>query len=380
MRKIKKLFLWYLLLNKRFLKKPGLWAILIAIPLLVVALNIVSMQQSGVIRVGIAAENNSDPLTAEIIKDLTKENRLIHFILYKTPSEAEEMMNMGKVDETWIFSDNMEKGLDEFLSSGKSVVKILEREETIPLMLARQKLSGIIFKKCAPSFYINYVRRTFPELDKVPDEKLIHYYDEVKVQGEELFEFSYANSSQSTNDATKAGYLMTPVRGLIALMLFLSGLAAAMFYTDDDKSGTFAWIGDRVKPLVAGVFHLIPISLTALSMLISLYFSGLWVGFLREFLILVFYVISLTAFSMLIRLILKSNKVIGAATPIIMLLFVFICPVFVDIQLLRPIQNFIPTYHYLAAVHNDKYVIIMLLYAVICAMVYFLLSKIWRKA
>lgn len=380
MHKVKKLLLWYILLNKRFLKKPGLWAILIAIPVLVAALNIVALQDSGVVSVALAAEDKNDPLTKDIIEEITKDNRLIRFIVSDTSDEAEELMELGKVDAVWIFSDNMEQGLDEFLSSGKSVIKVLEREETVSLMLARQKLSGIIFKKCSPSFYINYVRRTFPEMNNVADDKLIEYYDEVKVEGDELFEFSYADSNQSTNDATKAGYLMTPVRGLMALMLLLSGFAAAMFYTEDDKNGTFAWIGAGVKPLVAAVFHIIPISLTAISMLISLYFSGLWVGLSRELLIMVLYVISTTSLCMLIRLVLKSNKVIGAATPVMMLLFVFVCPIFIDIKILRPIQNFLPTFHYLAAVHNDKYIIGMMLFTLICSGVYYLLSKLLRRA
>lgn len=380
MPKIKKLFLWYLMLNKRFLKKPGLWAILIAIPLLVVALNIVSLQDSGVIGIALAAEDKDDALVKEIIEEIKKDNRLIRFVESKNPKEAKELVSLGEVDAAWIFSGNMEQGLEDFIDSGKSVVKIIEREETIPLMLARQKLSGVIFKKCSPSFYVRYLRRNFPELNNIEDSKLDEYYDTVKVEGEELFEFSYINSNQSTDDATKAGYLITPVRGLMALMLLLSGLAAAMFYTEDDESGMFSWIGEKSKPFIAGVFHLIPVLLTAVSMLISLYFSGLWVGISREILIMGLYVISVTQLCMLIRLICKSNKIIGAATPIMMLIFMVVCPVFIDIKILRPIQNFLPTFHYLTAVHNDKYILIMLIYTLVCSAVYFLLSKIMRRA
>lgn len=380
MQKIKKLFIWYLLLNKRFLKKPGLWAILIVIPLLVAALNIVAFQDNGVVNIALAAEDKNDPLTKEIIDEITKENKLIRFTVSKTPEQAEELMELGKVDAVWIFSNNMEQGLGEFLTSNKSVIKIWEREETIPLMLARQKLSGVVFEKYSPAFYINYVRRIFPEMDNVSDDKLVEYYNEVKVQGDELFEFYYLNSNQSTADVTKSGYLMTPVRGLIALMLLLSGLAAAMFYTEDDKNGTFAWIGTRVKPFVAGVFHIIPVSLTAVSMLISLYFSGLWVGFSRELLTIVLYVLSVTTFSMLLRIVLKSNKIIGTAIPVMMLLFMVICPIFIDLKILRPIQHFLPTFHYLLAVHNDKYVTGMVLYSLICGGIYYLLSKLWRRA
>ena len=83
---------------------------------------------------------------------------------------------------------------------------------------------------------------------------------------------------------------------------------------------------------------------------------------------------------LLIRLILKSNKIIAAATPIMMLLFMFICPVFIDIQTFRPIQNFLPSFQYLTAVHNNMYIIGMLVYTLICSGVYFVLTKILRKS
>jgi len=377
--KIKKLLLWYLLLNKRFLKKPGLWAILIIIPLLIVALNIVSLQDNGIISIALASENPKDALASSVIKEISKDNRLMRFVTAKTPTEAEGLVKNGKVDAAWILPDKMEEKLEGFVDKKDSVIRILEREETIPLMLAREKLSGIIYKNCSSSLYIKYIRENLPSLDPISDDKLMQHYNGINADGD-LFEFSYTNPEHSTKDATEIGYLMTPVRGLIAIMLILSGLAAAMFYTADDTNGTFAWISARAKPFVAGVFHIIPISLTAVAMLIALYFSGLWVGFLREISIALLYVVCVTLFCMVIRLICKTNKILSAVTPITMLLFMVICPVFIDIKILRPIQYFLPTFHYLSAVHNNKFIIFMAAYALVTALLYFALSKILKKA
>lgn len=379
MGKIKKLFLWYLLLNKRFLKKVGLWAILLIIPLLTVALNIVSLEDNGIISVALAAENKNDALVSEIIDEIRQDNRLMRFVVASTPAEAENLVKDGRVDAAWIFPDNLAQKLNNFVNDKQSVIRILEREETVPLMLSREKLSGVIYKNCSSSLYIKYVRENALELNSVSDERLMEYYNDIKSDGD-LFEFSYTNEAHSTKDARETGYLLTPVRGLMAIMLVLSGLAAAMFYTADDKNGTFAWISQKAKPFVAGAFHLIPISITALAMLISLYLSGLWIGFLRELLLAFLYVICITVFCMTARLICGSGKILGAITPIMMLLFIVICPVFLDIKVLRPIQNLLPTFHYLSAVHNNKFIVIMMLYAVICSAVYFLLSKILRKA
>lgn len=379
MLKIKKLLLWFLLLNKRFLKKVGLWAILIIIPLLTVALNIVSLEDNGIITVALAAENKNDALANEVINQIKQDNRLMRFLVSNTPDDAERLVKEGEVDAAWIFPDNLAEKLSEFVTDRQSIIRILEREETVPLMLAREKLSGVVFKNYSPSLYIKYVRENVNELSFVSDERLMEYYNSIKSNGD-LFEFSYTNENHSTKDATEAGYLLTPIRGLMAIMLVLSGLAAAMFFEADDKSGTFALIGQNAKPFVAGVFHLIPVSLTAISMLVSLYLSGLWVGLFRELLIAFLYALCITVFCMILRLICGSGKVLGAVTPIIMLLFIVICPVFLDIKVLRPIQAFLPTFHYLSAVHNNKFILIMVIYAVFGSMIYFLLSKILKKA
>lgn len=379
MSKIKKLFLWYLLLNKRFLKKPGLWAILIIIPLLVVALNVVSFQDSGIISIALAAEDKNDKLASAIIEEIKSDDRLIRFEVAKTPAHAEELVKQGNVDAAWIFPKNTAQNLTDFVTAKQSFIKILEREETVPLMLAREKLCGVVYKNCSSSLYINYVRQNLSEFNGFTDHQLMEYYNNAKVDGEELFEFSYTNPNHSTDDA-KVGYLLTPVRGLMAIMLILSGLAAAMFYTDDDANGTFAWISLKTKPVIAGVFHIIPISLTAISMLISLYFSGLWVGGLREVGIMLLYLFCVTVFCMIIRLICKTNKILGAVTPLTLLLFMVVCPVFIDIKILRPIQYLLPTFHYLSAVHNNKFIIFMAVYAAVGSLIYFILSKIYRKA
>ena len=143
---LKKILLWFLLLNKRFLKKPGLWAILIIIPLLVVAFNAVALQDSGIITVALATEDENDSLANEIIEDIKKDNRLIRFVV-STPDEAEVLVKDGMADAAWIFPENLAIKLGDFVEDKQSVIRILEREETVALMLAREKLSGAVFKR-----------------------------------------------------------------------------------------------------------------------------------------------------------------------------------------------------------------------------------------
>ena len=140
MAQLKKLFLWYLLLNKRFLKKSGLLVILIIIPMLSFALNIVALEDSGIITIALATENKNDPQNQKVISEITKDSRFIKFLLSETSSDAENLVREGKCDAAWILPDNLTQKLSDFVSKKQSVVRILEREETIPLMTSKKTL------------------------------------------------------------------------------------------------------------------------------------------------------------------------------------------------------------------------------------------------
>lgn len=379
MKRLKKAFLWYILLTKRLLKKPVFIIILALIPLLAAALNIVAQQDSGVISVALAQENKNDELSSEIVSELLSENSLIRYT-YCDAENARTLLREGKVDSAWIFSDELQEKTDKLvtnISKSNYLVEIIEREKTVPLLLAHEKLYGTLYKYCSESLYINFIRTNVTELDYMSDKQLMQYYDEIHAD-DSLFEYLYINSNQSGQGTAEASYLVTPLRGIFSVLIILCGLATALFFMKDISKGVFSQVPLKSRPFVAAGYHFTSIIFISAVALISLFIIGIAVAPLREVVMAVLYAFCCTVFCMIIRLLCVSLKILSVMTPVIVIALIAICPIFYDFEALRAIQIFLPPYYYIKAVYNDAYLLYMAVYCVISSFVYLFLCKVTK--
>ena len=376
---LKKAFVWSALLTKRFFKKPVFILILALIPLLVVALNIVANQDSGVASVALVQENKEDKLSSEIVEDLLSENSIIRYV-QSDMNESEELLKTGKVDSVWIFSDDFQKRTDKVAvsqSESNYLVKIIEREKTASLLLLHEKLYGTLFKYCSESLYLNFATENVDELKEKTEEQLMEYYDDIHTD-ETLFEYLHIGSDTSSQSINEENYLVTPLRGIFSILIILCGLAVSMLFQKDVSKGLFSWVPYRTAPVLACVYHYIPIIIISALSLISLIVVGLTGSILREILMIILYSLCCTIFCMIIRLLCGNIKVLSVLTPVIVVALFAICPVFYDFQSLWAIQMIFPTFYYLKAVYNDAYLLYMVAYFIISLCIYTLLSKVKR--
>ena len=70
MEKIRRIAVWYYLLNKRLLKKRSFLILLLLVPLLVFGMRIVSKQDSGVLTILLCSSETSDDLPKEVVDKL----------------------------------------------------------------------------------------------------------------------------------------------------------------------------------------------------------------------------------------------------------------------------------------------------------------------
>lgn len=373
---MRKLGMWFLLLTKRLYKKITFILILLLIPTLIFALGIAAQEDSGLIRVALAQEDASDALATEIIHDLASDSRLIYYVKCDTPEAAVSLVKHGKVDSAWIFQENLQEKIDTFArtkSEKDAFVRVVEREETVPLRISHEKLAGTLYRYCSESLYLQFTREEVPQLDSLSDEVMLSYYDGFFVN-DNLFEFSYLDSSESTKDALNTGYLLTPIRGLLAIMVMLCGLATSMYFMQDDQRGSFAWIPQHKKSFVEFGYQMISILNVAIVMLLSLRLIGLTTSFLREVLMLLLFSVSCALFCMVLRQICGKIKVLGTLTPLLTVSMIAICPVFFDFKSTRGLQLLFPPTYYINAVHNKKFLLYMVIYCLCTGLIYKLLQ------
>lgn len=378
---MKKIMLWYLLLTKRLLKKPVFIVVLAMVPILVMSLNIVAQEDSGVISIALAQENKNDAMSSEIVDKLLSKNSLINYIECNSEDEAETFVREGKADSAWIFTDEMQGKTDHFvtnISEKNYIVRVVEREQTVPLLLSHEKLCGTLYKSCSESLYIQFVRENVNELDQMTDQQLMQYYDGIHADGN-LFEYLYVDSDNSAEAVVGTSYLVTPVRGFMSVLIILCGLATAMFFMQDEKKGTFAWVSMRVRPFMSFGYHFTSIILISAVVLVSLFLTGISVSAVREVLMIMLYALCCTVFCMIVRLLCSDIKRLAVLTPFIVIALIAICPVFFDLEFLRPIQMFLPPYYYLNSVYDNRFLLYMVLYFITATALYALLCKLLKK-
>lgn len=354
---------WLWLLNKRLYKKITFLLILMLIPLLVIGYSFSAREESGVMTIALAQEA-SDPMATQVIEKLKNEPSLIRFVICETTDAAKAMVRDGKADAAWLFPKNMEEKVYRFIHSPSrfhSFIRVVERGDSVPLRLTREKLSGTVFSFCSRPFYLRYLRENEPELSSVPDEALLRHYDEF-VKDTKLFEFAYLDGEGGADDLAEANYLTTPVRGLMAVIVVLAGLAAAMYFTQDLRLGTFSLVPERRKGMVELLCQLIAILNTAAVMLLALHFAGLTKELARELGVLALYVPAVALFCMNIRIWCRRLNALAVSLPLLIVVMLVICPVFFDLVSVRALQHLFPPTYYVNAVYSDRYVQLLCVY------------------
>lgn len=375
-----KIMKWLLLLNKRLYKKLTFVLILMLIPLLVFGYGFVAREESGIVTIALACEGE-DPLAEQVMVDLKTSTKLIRYILCETPDEAEKLVNDNKVDAAWIFADDLEDCIYRFVQKSarkNAFVSVLERENSVLLKLAREKLSGAIFPYCSRTFYLNYIRENAPEMDGVPDSELLRHYDAYALNAD-LFEFAFLESGADYQSGEDTNYLLSAVRGLLAIVIVLGGLAAAMYYIRDEQAGTFSLVPQKNKPAVEYGCQIIAVGNIALVSFVAMSLAGLTVVVGREVLVHLLYAVAVAAFAMTARRLLGRLRNIGMALPLLVVLMLVICPVFFDLSTLRQVQYLFPPTYYINAVYSNRYLLLMVPYTVCLLILYWLSGKLLKK-
>lgn len=356
-----KLLLWFGMLSKRLYKKPTFLVILLLIPLLVLGYTAAAKGDSGMITVALAQEGQ-DGLAREVMAGFDGSSQLIRYTLCHSPKEAKALVQGGKADMAWLFPDHMQAKLEAFLqqpTEKNALVTVLVREDDVSLRLAREKLSGTLFSQLSRLLYLSFVRQNVPELSHLSDGELMDYYRTQDIT-EDLFAFDETNASMVSVQTVH--YLTAPVRGLLAVVILLCGMATAMYYIQDSGRGVFGWVSTRRLPAVELGYQLVSLVNVSAAVLLTLILAGQSSTLLRELSVTALYCLCCAGFCMLLRRLCGNLRIMGVLLPLLVVVMLLVCPVFFDLAMFRSLQYLFPPTYYVNAIYNTKYLLFMVLH------------------
>ncbi len=372
MNRMKKMLIWVAMMNKRLYKKVSFLVIIALIPVLTLSMTLMAEEESGIITIAVCAEDEGDFLSSEIIENLLEDPGVILFKADLSEEEAKEAVENGDVDAVWIFHQDIEEKIKDLR---EPFVTVLEREESVSLQLSHEKLYDVLYPHMSYHVYHNFIEAQFPEADMSDEETLRELYDEAS-EGETLIE--YERLDMGKVELGEAEYLTTPLRGLLAVVIILCGLAAVMYYYRDKEKGTYDWLSEDKKLIPAYGLAFVAVVNACVAVLLALVISGLSEFLIGEILSMVVFVFATVMFSVFVGILCNKAALIGQVTPFVMLITLIVSPIFFSFSNLKTLQMLLPTYYYIYGVNDGVYLVYGLIYSVVLFFLSGLLNKIKR--
>lgn len=372
----KRCIMWYYMFCKRLARKFSFVALLCLIPIIVMLANKTMSEESGVLRIVVCSEDNN-AVSAKIIDSLLAEESIISFTRAKTADEAREMVRRNEADAAWIFESDFDKKVELYTSkkSKKPFIKVVEREESIPLQLSKMRLYGAVYEELSYSLYKNFTYENVVRKEDFSETEMRKVYD----MTEDLDNVVEIYRLDSEETAVKENYLTVPLRGFLSLVVMLCTMAAVMYFLKDKNEGRYDWMPakKRLAPAFASCFSAATIS--AFAVWITLVVSGTSNGAIKELLSLMLFAASATGFCLILCVTFRSEAKVGAIIPALIIVMLVLSPIFFNLKVLTPVKMLIPTHYYLHSTYDNDYYLYTLSYCAIMYLAAFLLNTILNK-
>ena len=377
MKKIRRVFLWLMMLNKRLLKKISFLIILCSIPLLVLGVNLMAKQESGILRV-ILCQEEADDLSEKIVSQLLDMKSALSFVEVETEEEAIRLVQANKADAAWIFPEDFEGVMKTYFQEGiwdEPLIRVVEKEDNVMLHLSREVLFGGLYSSITYTVYEQFVRTEVLDGTEVSDEELWESYQKTNME-ENMFVFSYLDGETADMGTS---YMLYPVRGLLALVIVLCGLALGLYFMQDEQNGIFIRLPLNRTVLGSVLYQMPGLVDVGLVVLLALFFSGVAIGLLTELGLMFVYLWMVAGFSDLVRRLCKKQVRLGALIPMLVLVMLAVTPIFMGAPNMKWLQLLLPPYYYINALHSNAYRIGMLVYVAVIFAVDFVVLKLQER-
>lgn len=361
------------LIQKRLLCKCSFLLMLILPLLFAAGLGRLAKEESGIAAIALYVPKD-DPTAEQVEERLLGRDSIFRFVSCESGEKAVEMVETGEADAAWLFSDEMGETLRELAGKRRvrPLVTVVERKDSVPLILSREVLSAAVYPAFSYAFYESYVTQDlgFTELT---DETIRQTYESVAVTGS-LFEPVYADgSSVETADLS---YVRAPLRGILAIWLVFLGLAAVLLFMQDEERGVYGRLSGAGRFLafygVGGVFVLDG----TVILLLCCKLGGVFTDLLREVVCAAVFACCVLAFANLLRLLCRTPRWIGVVLLPLGAVMFALCPIFLDLQNVRAGKRLLPPWYYLQSIYNTRYLYEMAVYAVLLVLV----GALWQRA
>ncbi len=209
-----------------------------------------------------------------------------------------------------------------------------------------------------------------------PDMAVTDEYYYSQSESRQIIEIKFNNSEQKVSDLD---LLTSPVRGILAVAVFMCAYAALMSFKRDREVGLFARTPENRLVFIEVAYIIVSVFNAVVLTLASMKITGIFTTLGAELLFAAVYVLLCTALCVVLGEIIDSISALGAVMPVLILVMLVVCPVFINLVDLPPLQLLLPAYYYLSALRNTDFVLYGLVYILASAAIYAIIRGVKRS-
>lgn len=339
---MKKFGTWTLILIKRTLKSPLLIILLFTMPLLAfIVTKIPSFNNELSYRGGLYLDGN-DALAQEIRDRLVNDNGVFEFVEYDDLDKMYRDVHTGKITCGYIFPDDLSERSS--MKECKGCITVIKQPEATLQIALNEMVYAKLIRQQNYDILTSFVTSmdVFSETDTEVVDRLLEYYEEYAdsdMTMHLLFK-TYGASGLVENDSSQSAVTF-PIRGILAIMVFLAGMFGCVTYMADREKEIFATISNGYKLLCRFLYVFIPAFLFGISAIITLVVSGNFTLVATEILGMLMLIALTVLFGELLITVTRNSKICIATIPGIIVGCLIFCPIFITASNYLPAAKFV---------------------------------------
>ena len=333
--------IWFSIIGKHLLKNPLIPVFVVLIPIICAVSTIYHKNNvQSAYRAGIYIDGN-DHVSRELADALLKYDGSYEFIEYNDADDLYKDVKNSYLISGFIFPDNLSiKAAD--VNCEDAILVIQQPSNSI-----QGSINEIVYSELIAIEGRTIITKHIESLglfnmaDTEYTDRLMDYYSRY-LDSDVTFHLLYKtygiNGIQESNDSI--GKITFPVRGILAILVYLSALYGAVTYMKDVEYGSFAAVTGSRKILCRFIYPLISSILFGVMTLISLVISGNSSGIWIELPAMLMLIALSSIFAAVFSLIVRHSRIFTVCIPMLLLGSLIFCPVFINAGSYIPAARF----------------------------------------
>ena len=323
-------------------------AVLLCMVILAVSMRVISKDVSASISIGFVTKDES------VKTSLLAHEGLLKFKEYDTSEELTQSVSAGSIQCGYIIKDDFTERITE--GDNRDLIMLVTSPDNIVSTLSNLVMIATIIENTACELLVDDVlhRDFFENISDEDIASLRKYYEEYSSNGSTFaFDYDALYEDYKGSDASVNifSYLVTPVRGIVAIFVFIIALTGGLSWFKDKNSNTYANIPLNKRPSLKLLIISIPTVIAMISGYLSLLVAGICDNYLHEFFTMFIYGLLCIVATYVLSTIVNEHIYCGLI-PVFILGSIICCPIFFNLANLIPafkyLQNiFLPTYYFM---------------------------------